>query len=75
MKSLSLAKPLVLVVIGLPGAGKSFFARQFSETFGAPMVSGDRIRHVLGVSNGRNPSGQQMVALSNYNSDYLFEGT
>ncbi len=62
MKSLSLAKPLVLVVIGLPGAGKSFFARQFSDTFGAPMVSGDRIRHILGVSNGRNPSGQQTVA-------------
>lgn len=47
MKSLSLVKPLVLVMIGLPGSGKSFFARQFSETFGAPIVSHDKIQHIL----------------------------
>ncbi len=47
MKSLSLSKPLVLIVIGSPGSGKSFFARQFSETFSAPVVSYDRLRHVL----------------------------
>lgn len=33
--------------MGLPGAGKSFFARQFSETFGAPIVSYDRLRYDL----------------------------
>lgn len=43
MKSLSLSKPLIIVTVGLPGAGKSFFARQFSETFGAPVVSYDRL--------------------------------
>ncbi|PLS81486.1 hypothetical protein CYG49_01895, partial [Candidatus Saccharibacteria bacterium] len=37
-------KPLVILVVGLPGAGKSFFAKRFSETFGAPVVSYDRIR-------------------------------
>ncbi len=47
MKSLSLNKPLVLIVVGLPGSGKSFFARQFSDTFHAPLVSQDEIRHVL----------------------------
>ena len=35
------------MIVGLPGAGKSFFARQFSETFGVPVVSVDRIRHEL----------------------------
>lgn len=45
MKSLSLTKPQVLIIIGLPGSGKSFFARQFSETFSAPVVSYDQIRH------------------------------
>ena len=29
--------------MGYPGAGKSFFARQFSDMFGAPVVSFDRI--------------------------------
>lgn len=35
------------MVIGLPGSGKSFFARQFAETFGAPLVSIDLIRHIM----------------------------
>lgn len=47
MKSLSLAKPLILVVVGVPGAGKSFFARQFSDTFSAPIISYDYLRYAL----------------------------
>lgn len=47
MKSLNLAQPLILMVVGNPGAGKSFFARQFSEMFSAPVVSLDRIRFEL----------------------------
>lgn len=38
IKSLELTKPHLLVIVGLPGSGKSFFAKQFSETFGAPYV-------------------------------------
>src|SRR5687767_12002913 len=47
MKSLTLAKPLVIMMVGVPGAGKSFFARRFSETFGAPVVSSNRLYHEL----------------------------
>lgn len=47
MKSLSLSRPLVIMMLGVPGAGKSFFARQFSDTFGAPLVSHDRLRYEL----------------------------
>lgn len=47
MKSLSLPTPHVLIVIGHPGAGKSFFARQFSETFGAPVVSADTLYYEI----------------------------
>ncbi len=47
MKSLNLARPQMLMIVGNPGAGKSFFARQFSETFDAPVVSLDRIRFEL----------------------------
>ena len=47
MKSLNLAQPQMLMIVGNPGAGKSFFARQFSETFDAPVVSVDRIRFEL----------------------------
>lgn len=47
MKSLSLAKPLVIMLVGVPGAGKSFFARQFSDVFDSPLVSFDEIRRTL----------------------------
>lgn len=47
MKSLTLSRPLVIMVVGIPGAGKSFFARQFAETFGAPVVSYDRLRSTI----------------------------
>lgn len=39
MKSLSLATPHMIIMVGIPGSGKSFFAKQFSETFHAPLVS------------------------------------
>jgi hypothetical protein len=35
------------MIIGLPGAGKSFFARHFSDTFGAPLVTADQLRFEL----------------------------
>jgi predicted kinase len=47
MKALSLARPLLIMIIGLPGAGKSYFARHFSDTFGAPLVSADAMRFEL----------------------------
>jgi len=47
MKSLSLSRPLVIMVVGIPGAGKSFFARQFADTFGAPIVSQDVLRSTI----------------------------
>lgn len=38
MKALQLAKPHVLVMIGVPASGKSQFARKFAETFHAPYI-------------------------------------
>lgn len=39
MKSLSLTQPHAIVMVGIPGSGKSFFAKQFSDTFNAPYVT------------------------------------
>lgn len=47
MKSLSLSKPHLLVMVGVPGAGKSSFAEHFAETFTAPIVNWDTIRAEL----------------------------
>ena len=43
MKSLQLTKPHLLVVVGIPGAGKTFFAEQFADTFNAPLISPTKI--------------------------------
>lgn len=47
MKSLQLSKPHLLVVVGIPGAGKSYFALQFSHTFNAPYVDFGHFRRAV----------------------------
>src|SRR6266496_3625201 len=61
MKSLSLARPLVIYMVGKPGAGKSFFARQFGETFGAPIISVDRLRSELFSEPTYSTEEQQII--------------
>lgn len=43
MKSLSLSQPHVIVMVGIPGSGKSFFAEKFTETFHAPYLCRDKL--------------------------------
>lgn len=38
MKSLELDAPHAIVVIGIQGSGKTFFAEKFAETFDAPFI-------------------------------------
>lgn len=47
MKHLQLSPPLLIITMGYPGSGKSFFARQFAELYNLPRVSEDRIRFEL----------------------------
>lgn len=67
MKSLSLARPLVIMVIGLPGSGKSFFARQFADMFSAPLVSTDFVRHALAPSSSYAPQEDALVGALTHN--------
>lgn len=47
MKSLSLNQPHVIVMVGVPGSGKSFFAEKFAETFHAPFISRDHMMPIV----------------------------
>lgn len=47
MKSLSLTQPHALIMIGVPGSGKSFFAEKFADTFHAPYISHDTVHAIL----------------------------
>lgn len=39
MKPLTTATPHVIIMVGIPGAGKSAFAEHFAKTFQAPLIS------------------------------------
>lgn len=47
MKSLSLSRPHLIIMVGVSGSGKSFFVEHFSETFSAPLISWNHIRSEL----------------------------
>ena len=47
MKSLSLSKPHLVAMVGIPGSGKTFFAEKFAETFRAPLVSREKLARTL----------------------------
>jgi predicted kinase len=61
MNTLAFAKPLVLVLVGLPGAGKTFFARQFAEMFSAPLVSHNRLQYELFATPQYTPQEQDII--------------
>lgn len=47
MGKISLTKPILIMMYGFPGSGKTYFARQLSNSLKAVHVSSDRIRGEL----------------------------
>jgi len=44
MKSTDSNKPHLIITVGIPGSGKSFFAEHFADIFKAPIISFDLLR-------------------------------
>lgn len=61
MKSLSLTTPRVIFLVGIPGAGKTYFAEKFSEAFGAPFIETDKIRRIITDKPSYSTEEQQYV--------------
>ena len=40
-----LTKPVLIILYGFPGSGKTFFSRQFSEEIGAATINSDMLRY------------------------------
>ena len=55
------ASPIVVVLVGLPGSGKSFFATQFANSLDYPLVSEDKIRWMLFANHTHNDSENAIV--------------
>ena len=51
MKSLSLSQPHLLVMVGIPGSGKTLFAERFSMTFNAPHIDYGLILEIAGQNH------------------------
>lgn len=50
MKPLTAASPHAIIMIGIPGSGKSAFATRFAETFQAPIVSPTTLQREYGLN-------------------------
>lgn len=74
MKSLSLSRPVAILMIGAPGSGKSFFARQFADMFSSPLVSFDAIRNELYQDPNYTPEEEGFVTrIAAQMSEQLFK--
>ena len=75
MKSLRLARPHAIMMVGLPGSGKSFFAKQFATTFNAPYIDS-----MLIEENAKTPEGAGAIItgvmdeIAKTGQTFLFEG-
>lgn len=74
MKRLSLVQPTIILMVGVPGAGKSFFARQFADSYDLPCISADRIKFELFNEPQHNTNEQQIVhRVADYMVDELLK--
>ncbi len=53
MKPLTPTAPHVIIMVGIPGAGKTHFAEQFAKTFSAPFIDINKIQALSGFSDKR----------------------
>lgn len=61
MQKSLITHPVVIYMYGLPGSGKSFIARQLSESLGLAHVSSDRIRYELFEEPRHDKTEHQLV--------------
>jgi predicted kinase len=52
---------MLIMVAGLPGSGKSFFAKRFAEELGAEYISSDALRNEMGLRGKYLPENKTHV--------------
>jgi predicted kinase len=74
MKPLHLSMPHLIVMVGIPGSGKSYFADHFASTFKTPIVSSIALRSTVVKTPTFTPAEQAAVRrLSLYMLDELLK--
>ncbi|HSW90777.1 MAG TPA: AAA family ATPase [Candidatus Saccharimonadales bacterium] len=75
MRSLHLTRPRAIMMVGVPGSGKSFFASQFSHTFSTPFIDSETINAITGdrVASGRIIA-LLLIEICKTNQTFILEG-
>ena len=74
MKPTDGSKPHIIIMVGIPGSGKCFFANQFAATFKSPIVSFKRLRSELFNTPTFSPDEDIRInQVANYMLDEVFK--
>ena len=76
MQSLSLNRPHAIIMVGLPGSGKSFFAKQFADTFNAPYVDIRTIAaHATDTAGAQETADYVVREIAKTKQTFIYEGS
>lgn len=77
MKQLTPTSPHVIVMVGIPGAGKSTFATRFAETFKTPFINQFNLmrQNSLSTAQGEDIAKQMLDELIKTGKTILFESS
>jgi len=74
MKPSGITKPHLIVMVGIPSSGKSFFAEHFAETFKAPIINFDKLRKEIFTNPTFTEDEDKIIFnVSNYMMDEVFK--
>lgn len=74
MKSLRLSRPHAVMMVGIPGSGKTFFAERFAELFDAPYIDTLVLEQASREGEAGNVIAYVMSELAKTKQTFVYEG-
>jgi len=75
MESLHLSRPYAIMMVGIPGSGKSYFASQFAATFHAPYIDSLTIEQLSRDNDAAGDLiGIVLAEIAKTGQSFVFEG-
>lgn len=74
MKQLTPNRPHAIVMVGIPGAGKTFFAEHFAKTFTAPYINYSNIKSVVGDDSADNVCDLVINEIAKTGATFVYDG-
>jgi gluconate kinase len=74
MKSLRLSRPHAIMMVGIPGSGKTFFAEKFAEMFNAPFINTSIIESACKEGEAGRVIGYMVNEIAKTQQTFVYEG-